>query len=95
MRLSCSNVRCHYFMYRFYRGKRPIMMVADLEILKQVTVKEFNSFVDREVSKILELFSGSTRACCILGLVLFLGLGTRQTVQLVSYPAPHLTLVWE
>ena len=41
-------------MYRFYRGKRPIMMVADLEILKQVTVKEFNSFVDREVSKILE-----------------------------------------
>ena len=31
-----------------------MMMVADLEILKHVTVKEFNSFVDREVSKILE-----------------------------------------
>ena len=26
------------------------MVVTDLEILKQVTVKEFNSFVDREVS---------------------------------------------
>ena len=27
------------------------MVIADLEILKQVTVKEFNFFVDREVSK--------------------------------------------
>ena len=29
------------------------MVIADLDILKQVTVKEFNSFVDREVSKSL------------------------------------------
>jgi len=37
---------------RFYVGQRPYLLVADLEMVKQVTVKEFNSFVDREVSNL-------------------------------------------
>jgi len=37
---------------RYYRGQRPYMMLADLEMVKQVTVKEFNSFMDREVSNL-------------------------------------------
>jgi len=32
-------------------------MVADLEIIKHVMVKEFNSFIDREVSGILHLLT--------------------------------------
>jgi len=37
---------------RFYVGQRPYLLVADPEMVKQVTVKEFNSFVDREVSNL-------------------------------------------
>ena len=37
-------------MDRFYLGKIPSMMVADLEMIKQITVKEFDSFVNRMVS---------------------------------------------
>jgi len=37
-------------MLRFYVGQYPGVMVADLEIVKHMMVKEFNSFMDREVS---------------------------------------------
>jgi len=35
---------------RFYLGLRPTVMVVDPEMIKQITVKEFSSFMDREVS---------------------------------------------
>jgi len=35
---------------RFYLGVRPTVMVVDPEMIKQITVKEFSSFMDREVS---------------------------------------------
>jgi len=44
---------------RFYIGQHPGVLVADLETIKHVMVKDFNSFVDREVSGILH----STRTC--------------------------------
>ena len=59
------------------------MMVADLEILKQVTVKEFNNFVDREVSKSRSQINCSValqELACIFGSVSFPGLGTGLTV---------------
>jgi len=40
------------FPCRFYIGQRPTIMVADLEMIKHVMVKEFSSFIDREVSGI-------------------------------------------
>ena len=33
----------------FYYGVRPIVVVSDLEMVKQILVKDFDSFVDREV----------------------------------------------
>ena len=36
-------------------GQRPCVMVLDPEMLKQVTVKEFNTFVNREVSPNISL----------------------------------------
>ena len=34
---------------RYYLGQRSNILLVDPEIMKQITVKEFNSFVDREV----------------------------------------------
>ena len=50
-----QNLQSPYIYHgwsRYYRGQHPYMMVADLEMVKQVTVKEFNSFMDREVSNL-------------------------------------------
>lgn len=43
------EVPCDPFS-RFYLGLRPTVMVVDPEMIKQITVKEFSSFMDREVS---------------------------------------------
>ena len=42
---------------RFYFGIAPQLVIFDLDILKQVLVKEFDSFMDRPVSYIFELIS--------------------------------------
>ena len=42
-----------YFTYlfndRFYTGQQPNIMITDLDMLKQIMVKEFDSFMDHEV----------------------------------------------
>ena len=35
---------------RYYLGRRANILLLDLEIMKQIMVKEFNSFTEREVS---------------------------------------------
>ena len=35
---------------RVYIGKKPHIMIADLDILKQIMVKEFDKFPDHSVS---------------------------------------------
>ena len=37
-------------MISFYVGQKPYIMIADLDILKHILVKDFNSFIDRPVS---------------------------------------------
>ena len=37
---------------RFYLGRTPCILLRDPELIKQVTVKEFDSFIDRPVSVI-------------------------------------------
>ncbi len=39
-----------YCVCSFYIGRRPMVMVADLDMVKQITVVEFGHFMDREVS---------------------------------------------
>ena len=34
----------------FYIGQRPHVLITDLEILKDILVKDFNNFMDRPVS---------------------------------------------
>ena len=36
--------------YRFYLGQKPHVLVTDLDMLKQIMVKDFNNFMDHEVS---------------------------------------------
>ena len=36
-------------MYRYYNGIRPHVVVSDLEMLKEILVKQFDVFTDREV----------------------------------------------
>ena len=40
-------------MYRFYIGQRPHILVTDLDMLKQIMVKDFNNFMDHDVSKVV------------------------------------------
>ena len=43
---------------RFYVGQRPSLMVADLDMVKQILVKEFDNFMDRPVSDHVTLVGG-------------------------------------
>ena len=34
-------------MYRYYLGRSPAYLISDLDLLKQITVKEFSKFTNR------------------------------------------------
>ncbi len=38
-----------YLCDSFYLGRSPLVMVADLEMVKQVTVTNFDHFMDRDL----------------------------------------------
>ena len=42
--------------YRYYIGQKPHILVTDLDMLKQILVKDFNNFVDREVCAVRKHF---------------------------------------
>ena len=42
------NVHC-----RYYIGQKPRVAVTDLDVLKQIMVKDFDNFSDRVVSELL------------------------------------------
>ena len=44
----------YYCVHSHYRGANPVYVVTDLDILKQVMVKEFSHFVDRQVVRTLD-----------------------------------------
>ena len=49
--LNCHNPFGHItFRFRFYVGSTPWILVLDPELIKQITVKDFDSFMDRLVS---------------------------------------------
>ena len=37
-------------MYRFYIGHTPVLVVADPEMVKEITIKQSANFMDRSVS---------------------------------------------
>lgn len=45
-------------LIRFYIGQEAHILITDLEILKQIMVKDFNNFMDREVSSLVKCFDG-------------------------------------
>lgn len=47
--LFLYNTMCIFFI-RIYCGRRPLLVTTDLDILKEVLVKDFNRFTDRFVS---------------------------------------------
>ena len=47
---SCELFIHYVIVCRFYLGTVPWLVVSDLDMLKQILVKEFDSFADRPVS---------------------------------------------
>ena len=43
---SCNSI----FFCRIYFGKRPVLIVSDPDLLKDILIKKANSFIDRFVS---------------------------------------------
>ena len=39
-------------MISFYIGQKPYITITDMDMLKQILVKDFNNFMDRTVSTI-------------------------------------------
>ena len=42
---------------RYYVFSMPWLCVADVDVIKQTHVKEFDSFIDKPVSKLIQLLS--------------------------------------
>ena len=47
---SCIDIRPLNAICSYYLGQEPSIIVIDPELIKQITVKEFNSFMDHVVS---------------------------------------------
>ena len=41
----------NHFYYRIYFGRTPTIYVRDPEMIKQITIKDFECFIDHPVSK--------------------------------------------
>ena len=39
-----------HYSYRYYLGRRPRIIITDLDMLKQILVKDFDNFTDHTVS---------------------------------------------
>ena len=53
MRYDINTQPCmnHFSLFvRFYTGRRKFLLVASIKMLKEILVKEFDTFTDREVS---------------------------------------------
>ena len=35
--------------FSYYLGQRPVILIADPEMIKEIAVKQFNNFCDRQV----------------------------------------------
>jgi hypothetical protein len=52
-------------IFGYYLGFQPILVVTDLELLKQVMVKDFHNFIDRGVNNFDYFQVHSSRKFCI------------------------------
>ncbi len=41
---------------RYYVGRQPVIFISDVELIKAITVKDFEHFVDRHASYYLLLY---------------------------------------
>ena len=44
-------------MYRVYFGRRPELVTTDLDMIKAITIKDFNHFIDRRVRTLYKIYS--------------------------------------
>lgn len=59
-----TSTACMHGCCRFYIGKKPQIMISDLDILKEIMVKQFDNFSDHSVSCLhLATSLYSTTAC--------------------------------
>ena len=46
------------FLFRTFMGRHPLLLVKDLDMIKEVLVKQFNNFDNRSVSTCLSILCG-------------------------------------
>jgi len=49
MNENVTNIYIIFFC-SYYIGRKPFIVVTDLEMIKAITIKDFDYFVDRDVS---------------------------------------------
>ena len=74
--------------YRFYVGRRPSIMIVDLEMLKLILVKEFDAFTDRPVTYHKYFPSGLSMKVSLPSLSRFLTSSAKSLVPLGGF-CPH------
>ncbi|XP_019645052.1 PREDICTED: cytochrome P450 3A8-like [Branchiostoma belcheri] len=56
---DCKCYKKYGKVYGFFEGREPMLMVGDLELIKEITVKQFNNFSNRrDLGSLLEAFAG-------------------------------------
>ncbi|XP_078612799.1 cytochrome P450 3A8-like [Branchiostoma floridae x Branchiostoma japonicum] len=56
---DCKCYKQYGKVFGFFEGRTPMLMIGDLEIIKEITVKQFNNFSNRrDLGSLLEAFAG-------------------------------------
>eukprot|EP00058_Branchiostoma_floridae_P007460 XP_002592948.1 hypothetical protein BRAFLDRAFT_65534 [Branchiostoma floridae] len=56
---DCKCYKQYGKVFGFFEGRTPMLMVGDLELIKEITVKQFNNFSNRrDLGSLLEAFAG-------------------------------------
>ena len=50
---TCASIHIFLLAYRYYNGHMPVLSVTDVDMLKQILVKDFDIFMDRPVRILL------------------------------------------
>ncbi|CAH1245682.1 CYP3A5 [Branchiostoma lanceolatum] len=57
---DCKCYKKYGKVFGYFEGRQPMLMVGDLDLIREITVKQFNNFSNRrDLGSLLEAFAGS------------------------------------